>query len=68
MTTCAFSNLIFKQSDMPDMTCLECGKPLVIHRIEPVASRFDLQTFSCKLCDLQEVFVVELDAVKVNRN
>lgn len=66
MSTCAFNNLIFKQSDMPEMTCLECGKPLVISRVEPVASKFDLQTFGCAPCNLQETFVVELDAVTVN--
>lgn len=52
-------NLVFQESDIAHIDCLDCGGSLALGNVETVSPRFDLRTYACNCCSIQETFVVE---------
>ena len=59
-----FQNLILQSSDLRKLDCAECSQPINVAFSERVSERFQLETFVCLSCNLQEAFVVEYDPAK----
>jgi len=62
MTIVSYANLIYKVARIPRMTCLTCGDimPLILIDPLPIAPSFDIRTFHCKACDVQESFMIDI--------
>jgi hypothetical protein len=41
--------------------CTKCGAPMILARIEPANSGFDLRTFECSKCNNADQYTVECE-------
>ena len=39
--------------------CTKCGAPVILVRIEPARSGFDLRTFECSKCNNVDQYIIE---------
>ena len=47
--------------------CPKCGTTMVLARIAPYTTGYDMRTFECPACDHSETSVVHLEALPRNR-
>lgn len=53
-------NLVFKLSEIRSLSCVDCQRKLSCDGIEPISSRYDLRTFVCRRCSVQETFIIDV--------
>jgi hypothetical protein len=49
-------NVLFEPKPQP---CTKCGAPVILVRIEPANSGFDLRTFECSKCNNVDQYIIE---------
>jgi hypothetical protein len=47
---------VFEPKPQP---CTKCGAPVILVRIEPANSGFDLRTFECSKCNNVDQYIIE---------
>ena len=62
MSIVSYPNLVFSINNMPKLTCMTCGEPMMLILVEdmPRSTDFDLRTFKCTDCDIVETFVIDI--------
>lgn len=53
-------NILFSLAEIGIFPCRTCSKPMRLSRIDPGEPGFDLRTFECTECKVEERFAVAI--------
>ena len=60
MSAGVHSNLILNASEVPYISCSKCEGMMVISLIEPVSDGFEIRSYRCDECEIEEQFVTAI--------
>jgi hypothetical protein len=53
-------NTLFSRAEIGILACSKCANPMRLSRIEPGEPGFDLRTFECAKCEVNQRFAVAI--------